>query len=126
MRWITAARSDLAAANDLYTHGHYHQCAFHAQQAAEKSLKGLLRLLGHVPWGHSCSDLLSQVEEMLPNQVFPGLTAAVERLDSHYIPSRYPDAFPSGVPADHYNEGEAQQALDDAQAIIALAKNNLP
>jgi HEPN domain-containing protein len=58
-RWIEAAKSDLKAAYALHQEGYSHLCAFHAQQTAEKALKGLLRLLGRVPWGHSCFDLLN-------------------------------------------------------------------
>jgi HEPN domain-containing protein len=125
-RWIEAAKSDLAAAQSLFEDGYYHLCAFHAQQSTEKSLKGLLRLLGHLPWGHNCFDLLTQVNELLPNApVTPALFNAAGRLDGHYIPSRYPDAFPTGIPADYYNQAEAEQALEDAQNLIAFITGHL-
>ena len=65
LRWIAAGKSDLAAAHNLFEDSYYHLCAFHAQQAVEKSLKGWLRLLNHIPWGHSCFDLLSQAGGLL-------------------------------------------------------------
>ena len=43
-RWIQVAENDLSAAQSLLQTGHYPLYAFHAQQAVEKALKGLLRL----------------------------------------------------------------------------------
>lgn len=130
-RWIKAAEHDLKAAHALYQEGYNHLSAFHAQQASEKALKGLLRLLGRVPWGHSCFDLLGQVDDLLSEVVeafeIPlSLYEAVQRLDSHYISSRYPDAFPTGVPADHYNAIVAEEALEDAEAILEFVQDHLP
>jgi HEPN domain-containing protein len=48
------------------------------------------------------------------------LFASAQRLDGHYIPSRYPDAFPTGVPSDYYDEATAQQAIADARALLIL------
>jgi HEPN domain-containing protein len=124
-RWIRAAADDLDAARSLLEGGYYHLCAFHAQQAAEKALKGLLRLLGRVPWGHNCFDLLTQVDSLLSGfETPPVLFDAAQRLDSHYIPSRYPDAFPVGVPADHYDEQTASQAIVDADIIFKFVQRN--
>ena len=127
LRWIAAGKSDLSAAHNLFEDSYYHLCAFHAQQAVEKSLKGWLRLLNHIPWGHSCFDLLSQAGGLLSDPVNPpDLFDAARRLDGHYIPSRYPDAFPTGIPADYYHEAEASQALEDARNLVAFMKKHLP
>jgi len=121
LRWINAGKSDLAAAQNLFEDSYFHLCAFHTQQAVEKSLKGWLRLLGHVPWGHNCFDLLTQINGLLPTLITTSeLFDAARRLDGHYIPSRYPDAFPTGIPADYYHEAEASQALEDARDIVAF------
>ena len=86
LRWIQAAENDLSATQSLLTDGYYHLCAFHAQQAAEKALKGLLRLLGRVPWGHSCFDLLTEIDGLLLSAVDSSLFNSAQRLDGHYIP----------------------------------------
>lgn len=126
-RWIQSAVTDLNAAQSLLRDGYHHLCAFHAQQSAEKALKGLLRLLSHAPWGHNCLNLLTQVDGLLAGSVTPSvLFNAAQRLDGHYIPSRYPDAFPTGVPADHYDALIAQQAFDDATAILAFVDKHTP
>ena len=90
-------------------------------------MKGLLRLLGQVPWGHSCFDLLTEIDHLPAGPaVSSDLLDSAQRLDGHYIPSRYPDAFPTGVPADHYDESTGQQALDDASGIVAFVRSNEP
>lgn len=126
LRWIQAATDDLNATQSLLADGYYHLCAFHAQQAAEKALKGLLRLLGRVPWGHSCFDLLTEIDGLLPSTVEASLFSSAQRLDGHYIPSRYPDAFPSGVPSEHYDETTARQAIADVKAILDFVQGNIP
>jgi HEPN domain-containing protein len=85
----------------------------------------LLRLFNHIPWGHSCFDLLEQALDLLDDDVVStnSLIEATQRLDAHYIPTRYPDAFPNGVPADHYDEETAKQALNDAQTLLTFIKN---
>ena len=84
-------------------------------------------MLGQVSWGHSCLTLLTQVDGLLSNsKIPPELFDCTRRLDGHYISARYPDAYPSGVPADYYAEATAVQASDDAQAILDLVRNNMP
>jgi len=43
-------------------------------------------------------------------------------LDSLYIPTRYPDAFPEGPSAEHYGPLQSQEALDYAREILAFAR----
>lgn len=39
-------------------------------------------------------------------------------LDKFYIPTRYPNGLPGGIPSDAYNEQEARQAMEWARSII--------
>ena len=55
MRWLDQASDDLQAAQVLLEAGHHALAAFHAQQSAEKALKGLWRSLDLEPWGHSAA-----------------------------------------------------------------------
>jgi HEPN domain-containing protein len=126
LRWITAGQNDLAVAESLFAEGHFYATAFFAQQCAEKSLKGLLRLYGHIAWGHNCFDLLKQIENLLTRTIDSSIIARVQRLDDHYIPSRYPDAFSTGTPADHYNKSVSQQALEDGKAILNFVIEKKP
>ena len=40
--------------------------------------------------------------------------------DRYYIPTRYPNGLPGGVPAQSYQADEAQQALEMAEKTVAL------
>lgn len=123
-RWMRSAASDLKIARFLLQEHYYHACAFHAQQAAEKALKGVLRKFDRVSWGHSCRTLLTQLNNLLTDRQVPErLFDAARHLDRHYIPSRYPDAYSTGTPADHYGESVAKKALDDATAIMQFVQS---
>lgn len=51
--------------------------------------------------------------------LWPGaLDPCCVRLSRHYITSRYPDAVPGGVPEDHFDASDAEQALADSRAVI--------
>jgi HEPN domain-containing protein len=126
-RWLRAAENDLAMARALREDQFYDGCAFHAQQAAEKALKGLLYALHLRPWGHSCFLLLQQISEILPaDSVTPLLVEASHRLDEHYLPSRYPDALPEGIPAEQYDSDLADEALYNAGQILEFVRRRLP
>ena len=46
------------------------------------------------------------------------LLASARELDRHYIPSRYPNAHPSGTPHEAYDEVAARRALKAARRIV--------
>jgi HEPN domain-containing protein len=121
--WQQAAR-DLAHARHAAEDGDYEWAAFAAQQAAEKALKALVMAHGGEPWGH----LLTSLAEGLPDatQAPPAVLDAARRLDKHYVPARYPNGFASGYPGMLYTRGEAEQAIDDASAIIEFCGRGLP
>ena len=43
-------------------------------------------------------------------------------LDRHYIPSRYPNAHPSGTPHEAYDEETSERALNAAERVIAFVR----
>ncbi len=43
-------------------------------------------------------------------------------LDIYYIPSRYPNAYPSGAPVDKFDEEMAEEAVRFAAEINAFAR----
>lgn len=126
LAWIATAINDLEIAESLFASKHYNATAFYAHQSAEKSLKGLLRLHGHIAWGHNCLVLLQQTASLVDEPVPTALHDAVNRLARHYIPSRYPDAFATGTPHSHYTETIAQQALTDARSVLSFVQGNKP
>ncbi len=79
---------------------------------------------GGEPWGHSVTALL----ESLPPDLQPpsDLLEAANRLDKHYIPTRYPNGFAQGYPGKLYTKGEAEAAVRDAEEIQSFCRRNLP
>ena len=46
-------------------------------------------------------------------------------LDKAYIPTRYPNAHPSGTPGDRYTADEAGRLITHAEAILAFCQDLL-
>jgi HEPN domain-containing protein len=53
--------------------------------------------------------------------VTDSLRMACARLNRYYIPTRYPDAFDRGAPADQFFAADAHQAVADAEEVIGFA-----
>jgi len=114
------AREDLSAARDMFSTGHYAWCCFLCHQAAEKALKAVLEHLRSPMPGHNLLRLLSAISEALgvPEDVRRACTV----LNRYYIPTRYPNAFPSGVPARMFDEQDAEEAIRYAEAVVGFAE----
>ncbi len=96
------AERDLERAKLDVEHGFYEWACFTAQQSAEKAIKALERKVS-VP---------ESVERL------------AKLLDKYYIPTRYPNGFASGKPADYFTLDEAQEAVDAAGEILRFCKSN--
>jgi HEPN domain-containing protein len=114
--WYGQALGELAAARDLLTGSHWAWCCFTNQQAAEKALKAALEHFRDGRAGHNLNDLRQAVEAHIA--VPAAVQDACARLNRYYIPTRYPDAFPSGIPVAQFFENDARQALADAEEVI--------
>ena len=121
--WLRQAKRDLDQARHAMTGGFHEWACFSAQQAAEKAVKALYQRLGAEAWGHSVASLLTE----LPQRARPKqeLIDQAKSLDRHYIPPRYPNSLPQGIPGDYYTRGEAEEALDHAAAIIAFCEGHI-
>ncbi|MDW8320625.1 MAG: HEPN domain-containing protein [Armatimonadota bacterium] len=118
--WLKQAQAEYAAAQSLYEDGHWAWCCFTCQQAAEKALKAVLEHFGDVQTGHNLNHLLQAVEEYALST--EAVRAACRRLNRLYIPTRYPDAFSEGAPAEQYVQMDAQEALNDADTVLRYAR----
>lgn len=87
------------------------------------ALKGLHLARGQVAWGHSIQDLLAGLPGGM--EVPEELWEAAKILDKHYIPTRYPDAHPSGPAARAYTRGEAEEAIRLAERILRFVEEVL-
>jgi HEPN domain-containing protein len=121
--WLDQARGELAAARDLLAGGHWAWCCFTTQQAAEKALKSVLEHFRAGRGGHNLNELRQAVEAHVA--VPPAVHDACARLNRFYIPTRYPDAFPSGAPVAQFFEPDAREALADAEEVVQFVAATL-
>ncbi|MBI2821812.1 MAG: HEPN domain-containing protein [Acidobacteria bacterium] len=121
--WMNQARGDLDHARHASEDGFYDWACFSCQQAAEKAVKAVFQSMGQEGWGHSVADLLRELDRSrsVPQDLIRG---ALE-LDKAYIPTRYPNAHPSGAPRDLYTEDEASRLFQHAQRIVEWCQNLL-
>jgi HEPN domain-containing protein len=114
--WLGQGRGELAAARDLLTGGHWAWCCFTSQQAAEKALEAALEHFRAGRTGHNLNELRQALEAHVA--VPMPIQEACARLNRYYIPTRYPDAFPSGMPVEQFFEPDATEAVADAEEVI--------
>lgn len=128
---------NLAHAESDVEGGFYDWACFSAHQAAEMAVKAVFQRHGAVAWGHSVADLLADLAlSPDPNADAPSETGTDDdpidalrngalELDKAYIPTRYPDAHPSGSPRGRYSRTEAQRLVDHARAIVRFCADLL-
>jgi len=121
-RWLRFAKEDLRMAELARQDGLHAQACFHAQQVAEKAIKGYLKMIGRqVPRTHSIVDLARlAAKEKLPR----GLARRLSALDAFYLTTRYPDAVPSDK--DRPGREQSAEALKLANEIMSWAKAEAP
>ncbi|WP_290899362.1 HEPN domain-containing protein [Ferroglobus sp.] len=120
-RWLEEALWDLGTAKMLHEKGRYNASAFYAHQAAEKAVKALLFHINEAPWGHSIRELLERFFEK-KGEKDEELMIHARELDRHYIPSRYPNAHPSGTPHEAYDEETSKRAIRAAEEVVNFAR----
>ncbi len=121
--WLDQAEGDLEHAKSDAKLAYYNWACFSAQQSAEKAVKAALQKMGAEAWGHSVADLLQELSTRVsvPNEL---MKRALE-LDKAYIPSRYPNAHPSGSPRSRYTEDEAKRLIKHAEKIYQFCSGLL-
>lgn len=125
-RWFTQANDEFKDADDLRIRGRFYLALFHFQQATEKALKAYLYSIvpsEEIFFTHSIYELMEMVKEK--DKDFEIMKEAV-KLDQYYIPTRYPNGLPGGIPSQFYNDPkEAEEAMRLAKAIIELVGRKL-
>jgi len=123
-RWLKQALHDRDAARLNRDHGFHEHACFLSQQSAEKALKAFLYARGQGPvLGHSTLVLAQEAAALEAD--FSTLLDRCRRLDQLYIPTRYPNGLPDGIPHEFYDRGLSEQALADLEAVIACAQRLL-
>ena len=126
LRWFTHARDEFEDADDLRKRERFYLALFHLQQAAEKALRAYLSLIVRsvrIYYTHSVEELVSVAAEADPdfNKV-----ASAKKLDQYYIPTRYPNGLPGGVPSRFFDDlDEAKRAMELARSVISTVEAKL-
>jgi len=122
-RWLRQAKIDLGWADHLTQEGGYHIACFLAQQVAEKALKAFLYACGEeLVIGHSVAKLSERCCRYDPSFEEK---KDWRLLDSFYVPTRYPNGIPDGVPAEVYNKKSAQEAVELAKDVVSFVEDRL-
>jgi len=120
-RWLAQARSDLGFAELGLREGYHAQACFMAQQTAEKALKALHYLAGaRVVLGHSVVELLDGLVSRHPQMA--ALRESGQQLDQFYVPTRYPNGLPGGVPAQVFSRAQSEPAVTGARKFVETAE----
>jgi len=126
LRWLTQAKDEFKDADDLRKRNRFYLALFHFQQAAEKALKAYLYLKVksiEVFYTHSIDDLLEMTMDIDPD--FKEV-AQVKKLDKYYVPTRYPNGLPGGVPSRYFDDPkEAEEAMELAKRMIELVEKKV-
>jgi HEPN domain-containing protein len=118
-RWLRQAQEDLHWARHLAQEGAYHLACFLSQQVAEKALKAFLYAQGEeFVIGHSVERLCAAAAAFDPEFQTRGRSWSI--LDGYYIPTRYPNGLPDGIPADVYTREAAEGAVNLADEAVTV------
>lgn len=119
-RWLRQAESDLAYAELGLREGFYAQVCFQCQQVCEKAIKALRYGRGErAVLGHALIELAAS----LP--VMARFRDSLAVLDQYYVPTRYPNGLPGGIPSDVYTGDQAAAAVDTARQVVAAVRAEL-
>ncbi|MCX6383575.1 MAG: HEPN domain-containing protein [Actinobacteria bacterium] len=122
LRWVLQSGKDLEAAKYNFGGRLFNVACFLAQQSAEKMLKAFLIKHGdNTIWGHSVADLVDDCSHI--DSSFESLFRIAGPLDKYYIPTRYPDGLPGGIPSNAYIEEDAKMAISMAEEIMDFVKS---
>ena len=119
--WLKQAEKDIEKAGLDLQSGFYEWACFTARQAAQKAIKALYEFLNGEAWGHGTKALL----EKLPYQDRSELSDDAILLDKLYIPTRYPNGLPQGIPHDYFTKRDANQAIQAASRIYEWCKSKI-
>ena len=123
-RWFDQGKHDHEAAKVNKREGFYEVACFLCQQSAEKVLKSFLYHQGERPViGHSTYLLAKRCRAY--ESEFASVLDLCKSLDQYYIPTRYPNSLPGGIPHEVFTKEDARRALEGLRQIIALVSSFL-
>lgn len=116
--WLRQDERNLKSAELNMQNGLYEEACYESQQVGEKAVKALLNYINKEVRGHSITFLLKFANIDVPDEIIK----CAQELDKQYIPSRYPDVYDQGIPADYYNEDNAKECINCAKKILNWVK----
>ena len=123
-RWFAQAQRDADDANILKNNARYNVACFLYQQAAEKAVKAYLYLQGiEEVWGHSVAELCKKAKKH--GKGFDAFVKEGYLLDKFYIPTRYPNGLPGGIPSEAFQEKDAAEASRACSGIIKFVRKKI-
>ncbi|KPL03710.1 MAG: DNA-binding protein [candidate division Zixibacteria bacterium SM1_73] len=123
-RWLQQGERDLDDARFALSGNRFNLACFLAQQSAEKVLKGYLYFKGaEEVWGHSVSELCGDASGF--DKEFETLKKMAASLDKYYIPTRYPNGLPGGIPAEAFDKDDAEKAISLAESVYSFVEERL-
>jgi len=124
VRWFKQSRHTLESAKVDRDAGFYNWSCFKSHQASEYALKGLLRGVGVVSFGHDLVDLWRKAKDLCGG--LEELFECVALLNRMYIPPRYPDAWAGGaVPYESFTKRDADESIGCAERILRTVERCL-
>ena len=123
-RWFLQVQRDLDDAKFNLSGERFNVACFLAQQSAEKAMKAYLIFKGvDFVWGHSVTDLCEDAKKF--DFEFQTIERACKSLDKFYIPTRYPDALPGGIPSEAFDKSDAEKAISLAVEVLKFVEKKL-
>ena len=120
-RWFRQAERDLEDAVFNRQGERYNVACFLSQQAAEKAVKAYLYRRGAEDvWGNSLIDLCEDAK--LFEMFFDTIKAEARQLDKYFEITRYPTYLPSGIPAEAFDDIDAERALELAEIVVRFVE----
>lgn len=74
-------------------------------------------------WGHSVAELSDQAGRL--DKDFRNLKSKISPLDKFYVPTRYPNGLPGGIPSEAFDEEDAERALALAEEAVGFVRRKL-
>ena len=125
-RWFFHAKDEFKDADDIRRLEKHYLALFHFQQATEKALKAFLYTQiksQQIFFTHSVDELIEMAITF--DKDFEKVRSS-KKLDQYYIPTRYPNGLPGGVPSRYYTDpDETKQAMLLAKQVINLIEKKL-
>ncbi len=116
-RWFRQSELDPEDADFNRSGKRHHLACFLAQQAAEKALKAFLHSAGaETVWGQSVAELCKEAATI--DQEFAELLGEAAPLDKYYIPTRYPNGLPGGIPSQAFSPEDSALAIKMGARVL--------